>query len=57
MLQALGLLDTQLRADTLAIPGGHPYMNMPLIGARGFREVIIKAGIMTPEVFNKTMEL
>jgi ubiquinone/menaquinone biosynthesis C-methylase UbiE len=56
MLQTLGVLDTQLRADTMAIPGGHPYMKMPLIGANGFREVIIKAGIMTPEIFSKTME-
>lgn len=56
ILQALGVLDTQLRADTMAIPGGHPYMNMPLIGANGFREVIIKAGIMTPATFNETME-
>ncbi len=56
MLQALGLLDTKLRADTMAVPGGHPYMNMPLIGARGLREVMIEAGIMTPQVFSETME-
>jgi SAM-dependent methyltransferase len=55
MLQALGLQDTQLRANTLAVPGGHPYMNMPLIGARGFRDVILDAGIMTPESFDDTL--
>lgn len=55
MVQALGLTDTRLRADTLAVRGGHPYLNMPLIGARGFREVIIQAGIMTPEVLDETM--
>lgn len=55
MLQELGLTDTRLRADTLAVPGGHPYMHMPLIGARGFREVIIQAGIMTSGEFDETM--
>lgn len=46
MLRKLGLVEPRLRAETLAVQGGHAYLNMPLIGARGFRDLMNQAGIM-----------
>ncbi|HLF91082.1 MAG TPA: hypothetical protein VI451_19210 [Anaerolineales bacterium] len=55
LLRETGLTDTKIRAATLAIPGGHPYMRMPLIGAMGFRETILKDGLMTETEFEEVM--
>jgi len=55
LLQDLGLTTVRLRAETLAVPGGHPYMNMPLIGARGFRDVMVGKGVLDSRELDETM--
>ena len=39
-----GLRDVQVRAALHTLQDRHPYMLMPIIGASGFRRVIIARG-------------
>ena len=49
LLRAAGVLDLQLRAAVLALPAGHPYLQMPLVGLAALRPHIVAAGISTDE--------
>ncbi|PAU82362.1 hypothetical protein CK501_04255 [Halovibrio salipaludis] len=45
MLKECGLEDVQIRTSVQALQDRHPYMRMPLIGARAMRERMLQAGL------------
>jgi|GEM_PF-5980458 len=47
MFRACGLEDVQIRTSVQAVQDRHPYMRMPLIGARAMRERMLDAGLTT----------
>lgn len=49
MFKECGLEDVQIRTSVQALQNRHPYMRMPLIGARAMRERMIAAGLTTVE--------
>ena len=55
MLRHAGLEDVQIRAATMALQNCHPYMRMPIIGANGFRNVIVGANFMSEAELDETL--
>lgn len=51
-----GLEDVQIRTSVQALQNRHPYMRMPLIGARAMRERMIAAGLTTAEEIDRLIE-
>ena len=47
MFRSCGLEDVQIRTSVQALQDRHPYMRMPLIGARAMRERMLDAGLTT----------
>lgn len=53
MLKSAGLEDVQVRAAVLALQDCHPYMRMPLIGARAMRGRLIASGLTDEKEFEE----
>ena len=47
MFRSCSLEDVQIRTSVQAVQDRHPYMRMPLIGARAMRERMLDAGLTT----------
>ena len=47
MLRLAGLEDVQVRVAVLALPGGHPYLRLPLQFAHSLRARIVGGGLMS----------
>ncbi|MDN3519129.1 methyltransferase domain-containing protein [Aquisalimonas lutea] len=56
MLKEAGLQDVRIRASVHALQNGHPYMRMPVIGARAMRERMIAAGLVTDREFDTLVQ-
>jgi len=48
MLRTAGLKDVSLRAAVQALPGGHPYLRLPVQFATSLRARIVDASLMSP---------
>ena len=56
MLKECGLEDVRIRTSVQALQDCHPYMRMPLIGARAMRERMIEAGLTTEREFERLVQ-
>ena len=56
MLKDCGLEDVTIRTSVQALQDRHPYMRMPLIGARAMRERMIEAGLTTEREFERLVQ-
>lgn len=55
LMRNLGLVDLQFQVSSLALTGPHPYMQMPLIGAQGFRPVILQNNLLSEQELNELL--
>lgn len=53
MFKECGLEDVKIRTSVQALQDRHPYMRMPLIGARALRERMIAAGLTTAKEIDR----
>lgn len=56
MFKECGLEDVQIRTSVQALQDRHPYMQMPLIGARAMRERMIAAGLTTGKELDRLIQ-
>ncbi len=56
MLKDCGLENVRIRTSVQALQDRHPYMRMPLIGARAMRERMIEAGLTTEREFERLVQ-
>jgi SAM-dependent methyltransferase len=56
MFRECGLEDVQIRTSVQALQDRHPYMRMPLIGARAMRDRMIAAGLTTAQELDRLIE-
>jgi ubiquinone/menaquinone biosynthesis C-methylase UbiE len=55
LLRAAGIRNIQMRAAALALPGGHPYMRLPILFAEALRMRIISGGILSQEELDRAI--
>jgi SAM-dependent methyltransferase len=55
MLRRAGLDQVQIRAAVIGLPGGHPYLRLPIQFASSLRERILKNGLLTMPELDEAM--